>query len=137
MCLAVFVASDFPLPAVRWSAERPEFAVAPLAARQEPVRRRLARPHVAALWAHTGCGCGFSHQYEWDAEARRRSAAALSAYLADAARRGPVELAVCWDDEAEYERAPERRLRLSAAELAERDDWLGERSHVELLPPAG
>jgi len=136
MCLAVFVASDSPLPVVPWSTERPGFAVAPLAPRQEPVRQRLARPYVAALWAHTGCGCGFSPQLEWDAAARRRSAVALAAYLADAARRGPVELAICWDDGAEYARAPERRLRLSAAELAARDDWLAERSHIELLPPA-
>jgi hypothetical protein len=136
MCLAVFVASDSPLPAVPWSAERPGFAVAPLAPRQEPVRRQLARLHVAALWAHTGCGCGFSPEYEWDAGARQQSVAALAAYLAAAARRGPVELAIYWDDAGEYGRAPERRLRLSAAELTERDDWLVERSHVQVIPPA-
>jgi hypothetical protein len=134
MCLAVFVASDAPLPEEPWSAETPAFAVAPLAERQEPVRQQLARRHVAALWAHTGCGCGFSARLEWDAAARRRSVAALAAYMGAAARQGPVELAVYWDDADEYAGAPDRRLRLAAAELTERDDWLAERSRVEVVP---
>ena len=136
MCLALFIASDSPLPALPWSADQPAFAAVPLAARQAPVRRRLARPHVYALWAHTGCGCGFSAEWEWDAAARRQSVAALAAYVAGAAERGPTELAVCWDDAEEYERAPERRLRLAATELAERDDWLAERSHGEVVRAA-
>ena len=137
MCLTLLLASDAPLPAVPWSTERPAFAAVPLAARHEPLRRRFDRPHVVALWAHTGCGCGFSARLEFDEEARRASLSALAAYAADAARRGATELATLWDDAAEYERPPERRLRLSAAELAERDDWLAERSHVELSAAAG
>jgi hypothetical protein len=136
MCLGVFIASDHPLSGVPWSEEQPAFHAAPLAERDEPVRRQFARAHVASLGAHTGCGCGFSPEQEWDAAARRRSVAALAAYVAEAARAGPVELFVCWRDAAEYVAAPERRLRLAPGELAERDDWTAERSLVEIQPPA-
>lgn len=135
MCLALFVASAAPLPELPWSASEPAFAAVPLRERQEAVARRFGRPHVRVLWAHTGCGCGFSAVLEADAAARGRSLAALAAYAAEAVRHGPVELLVCWDDADEYERPAEHRLRLAAAELAERADWLAERSHVELVSP--
>lgn len=132
MCLAVFIASDHPLPSRPFSEERPAFNAGPLAEREEPVRRQFARAHVYSLGAHTGCGCGFSPQQEWEEPARRRSLAALADYVSAVVRTGPVELFVCWHDPAELEAAPERRLRLAAHELAEREDWTLERTLVEV-----
>ena len=132
MCLAVFIASDHPLPARPFSAAQPAFNAEPLTERETPVRRQFARPNVYSLGAHTGCGCGFSEQQEWEEPARRGSLAALADYVADAARAGPVELFVCWHDPAEFAAAPERRLRLAPHELAERDDWTAERTLIEV-----
>ena len=137
MCLAVFIASDHPLPLLPWSEREPAFSVAAVAEREHPVRRQFARAHVYSLGAHTGCGCGFSPEQEWDEPARRRSLAALANYVTAAVQAGPVELFVCWHDAAEYDAAPARRLRLAPRELAERDEWTAERSFVEIrLPPA-
>jgi hypothetical protein len=136
MCLAVFIASDHPLPERAWSEESPGLGVTPLPERDAPVRGQFARAHVYSVRAHSGCGCGFSPEQEWNETARRDSVTALVAYLTDVGRTGPVDLFVCWSDAADLEAEPKRRLRLAPAELGERSDWTAELTFVEIRSPA-
>jgi len=80
--------------------------------------------------SHTQCGCGFSSREEPEVADRRRSLEGLQAYLADATLRRSVELFVCWD--GDYAEDPRQRIQLQAKELAGRDDWLEERTFVEV-----
>jgi hypothetical protein len=136
MCLAVFISSDHQLPERPWADQSPGLGVSPLSERDESVRRQFERSHVYFVRAHSGCACGFSPEQEWNETARRESVAALSMYLQDALRSGPVDLFVCWHDAADFEAPPKQRFRLAPAELADRSDWTVERTFVEIQSAA-
>jgi len=130
MCLGVYLAAPDSLPEIQWSQERPAFNVGPITPDEASVRRHFSHPHVYYLGSHTQCGCGFSSREEPELADRRRSLESLQAYLADATLRGPVELFVCWD--GDYAEDPRQRIQLQAKELAGRDDWLEDRTFVEV-----
>jgi hypothetical protein len=134
MCLGVYLAAAVPLEPITWSPERPAFNVAGLTEHEDPVRRQFSQPHIYYLGSHSRCGCGFQASGDSDPAAGERSRAALAAYVGAARRMGPAELFVCWD--GAYAVAPERRLRLTAAELEAAADWTQELTFVEILEAA-
>ena len=133
MCLGVYLATAAPLETIDWAPEHRAFNVAGLTAHEEPVRRQFSQPHLYYLGSHSRCGCGFQAEGDGDPAAGKRSRAALAAYVGAARRMGPAELFVCWD--GDYASAPERRLRLTPAELESAADWTQELTFVEILEP--
>jgi hypothetical protein len=59
MCWVLYVAADLPLPLQPFDRVAPEFNVAVLTPREEPVRGQFSKPFVYRVGAHTLCGCGF------------------------------------------------------------------------------
>jgi hypothetical protein len=71
MCLAIYVASEVPLPVIPWDEARPAFHVCDATDDYfhptNPLRRHSDRPRFYALRSHDGCGCGFQwYGFEWD-----------------------------------------------------------------------
>jgi hypothetical protein len=123
MCMMVYVASNYPLPAAAWDEAHPAFHVAELSDRDEPVRRQFSKPCVYYAGSHEGCGCGFQYgQYEGFEEDPAALAAAqdsrrrLAEFLALALEhQSEVELFACWDGDQAAE--PEHRGRATPADL--------------------
>src|SRR5262249_19135495 len=60
MCVAVYIASDHPLPTVAWDEVRPAFHVAEAVFYPDnPVRRHVSKPCIYSAGSHGGCGCAF------------------------------------------------------------------------------
>ena len=124
MCLGLFLASDSELPLIEWNVDRPAFNVSGLLPSEESVRKHLKRSHVFALGSHTHCGCGFQRNEDNAPGDIAASRQALSEYVADASRRGPVDLYVCWNGEAQDELTAE--VTLSADALVTDENWIEE-----------
>ena len=56
MCLAVYLASDKPLPLVEWNEKQPKFNVLPLDDRDTQVTKQFRNPFVVYAGSHEGCG---------------------------------------------------------------------------------
>lgn len=102
MCMAVYIASNFPLPLVPWNKDQPGFHVADLHPGDERVRVQFSKPYVYYVGAHSGCGCGFAYgrhpEYEGDIEENRQSVIGLSQYLTKALEQNEtIELFACWE----------------------------------------
>jgi hypothetical protein len=123
MCLAVFIASDQPLPLVGWDEAEPAFNVMPVSEHEEVVRRQFSLAYAVYAGAHTGCSCGFRSDDE-DPASLAQSRAALLKYIEEAAATGPVEVFACW--EGDWAESPRTRAERSFASLAREHDWLEE-----------
>ena len=105
MCLAVYIATDRPAPAVPWDEARPAFNTQPLTDTEHAVRARFRRANVMYLGAHTGCACGFSYGTRTASNAKpdevaaaRESTASLRRYLERLLQsETEVELFACWE----------------------------------------
>ena len=127
MCLAVFLASDRPLPLVPWQEARPSFNVTELEPDETRVRGRFSKRHVYYLGAYTGCSCGFTPDDEAEEDASLRSREDLVRYVTEAlAASGgaTLELFTCWDDD--YLEPAARRLEIGPEELRDPDLWFDE-----------
>jgi hypothetical protein len=96
MCLAIYVGTTVELPLVAWT-DRPAFHVDALEGHRE-VRRRIDRPFLYDVGAHTGCACGFVEPAPSDDEHASWSTSidAFSEWLRGAVDGGPIEVLVCW-----------------------------------------
>ena len=134
MCLAVFLASSSWLPPVPFIEGTSYFHVSELNEDDETVRSHFTAPNVVYVGAHGGCGCGF--QPEWGDDDRlnwdkaERSLSELVDYISQHVNDS-AELFVSW--EGEWNLPPLHRLEMSVRELAERIDWLEQRTHVSLV----
>ena len=109
MCMAVYIASDYPLPLIQWNKDAPAFHVSELTTDEndERVRVQFSKPYIYYVGAHTGCGCGFEYgkypDYEDSVEESRQSVIRLAEYLTKAVEENNnIELFACWEgDQAE------------------------------------
>jgi hypothetical protein len=129
MCLGVYLASDESLDLLPFQAGAPSFNVTGLEPFKAGVRQILTRAFVYALGAHTQCGCGFLSEAESEPERVAKSRRELSAYVAEAVTKGPVELYTCWNGDAGE---PTQVFELSPNELQSQDHWLVEGSLVRV-----
>lgn len=60
MCMAVYLASDVPLPLIPWDEGNPSFNTMELSDYEQPFMEQFTKPHVYYLGSYTGCSCGFS-----------------------------------------------------------------------------
>lgn len=131
MCMALYLASDRPLPLIEQreipkdalsSPARPReaqrFHTALLRPEQEVVRSHFSLPHVLYAGSYEGCGCGFNFGRDQDAEddeghliAARESVAELARYVQDSRVR---EIYSCWFDDESKPTALERTVTLDA-----------------------
>ncbi len=118
MCLTIYLGADQAQELVSWDPKHPGFNVSVLRTWQRKLVRRLDKPFLYEIGAHTGCGCGFLRDEDEDQRKERSSIAALVSYLAAAAAPGPVELLVCWIGDETKEAVS---LSLSAAAIEDLD----------------
>jgi hypothetical protein len=134
MCLAVYLASSSWLPSVPFIEGTSYFHVMELTEHDDSVRSQFTAPNVVYVGAHEGCGCGF--QPDWDDEFRpvwdkaQRALSELVDYISQHVS-GHAELYVSWEDE--WHLPALHHLEMGVRELAERQDWLDQRTHVSLV----
>ena len=119
MCLALYIASDHPLPVVQqreipkdaihsptWPSEAQRFYTAILTPEEEVVRSHFSHTYVLYAGSYEGCSCGFNFGREYpehetdedDLTAARESVAELVRYVRESKVQ---EIYSCWfDDEA-------------------------------------
>ncbi len=148
MCMALYIASDRPLPLTKqpeypkdctssptWPREAQRFHTATLQEKQEAVRFHFGYPHVLYAGSYEGCGCGFNYGREYpeaedDAEhltAARESVAELVRYVRDS---GVREIYSCWFDDEGKPTARERTVAPEA--LASPDFVFGEQELLRI-----
>lgn len=125
MCLAVFIASDHPLPLVAQTSP-PSFSVEELAERSLAITDRFPDGWcVRYAGSTTGCGCDF----RGTDSAPSRSA--LRDYLSSLPPSAQVRIHVCWEGD---ESAPlEEQVSATADDLATNDDAFGEGFLITLV----
>ncbi len=64
MCLALYIASNKPLPVIPWDPKKPTFHVVNLPESMRAVRKLLPYPHVYYVGSHEGCSCAFNYEHE-------------------------------------------------------------------------
>ncbi len=138
--MAVYIASDSPLPLLPWQQETPAFNVSELTEHEEVVRRHLGLPHIRQAGSHTGCGCGFNEGREHpevyaDPAAERADALESSSRLADYVREHRVgQIYSCWSgDEGE---PPEFERPVKPEALVAADFFFRERELLTIDHPA-
>jgi hypothetical protein len=119
MCLAVYVASDVPLPKSDWNEHAPAFYLKPVSERAG-VRKQFLYSRVYYAGSHEGCGCGFlkdgadGQELERRQENYRSLADVLSAATGTGAQ---LQLFTCW--EGDQTKSPRTTGLISLEELIE------------------
>ena len=117
MCLAVYLASNKPLPVIAWDEKAPAFYLEAID-EAEPVRAQFAYAHVYYAGSHEGCGCGFSKDGVADDEfeQHQQNYVALGRTVRDALDHGAeLQIFTCWEGEQTNE--PQSVLSVSPATL--------------------
>lgn len=65
MCLALYLASNKPLPVIPWDPKKPTFHVVTLAESLGAVRKLLPYRHIYYVGSHEGCSCAFNYEHEF------------------------------------------------------------------------
>jgi hypothetical protein len=109
MCLAVYIASDKPLPIVPWEERRPSFHVHDLTKDpdDEAVRQQFEMAHVHYMGSDEGCGCGFLKEWKEakDLELVEKNYSELADYVRGALDGGAkVQMFSCWGGDESSER---------------------------------
>jgi hypothetical protein len=143
MCVAVYIASDKPLPLIPFDVGKPAFNVSEIGERSATVKQQFTKPHVYYVGSHTGCGCGFQNHSDMygtdfgtDPEeivAGRESRQRLAEYLRAAlATQESLELFASWEGDEEYEPAS-RGVIVPEDLVDEHTYFLGQNSEPEFL----
>jgi hypothetical protein len=118
--MTIYLATDDAQVSIPWDKANPALNVAPMK-RNRVVRRRLTKPHLYEIGAHTGCGCGFLAVDGDDKQEEARhsaSMAGLRSLLESATANGNAQLLVCWIGD---EQKPARSLAVTPVEVARLD----------------
>lgn len=105
MCRYVYLASDAPLPLIKWDEGQPAFNVAELLDYDREVAKQFTKSNIVFLGAHTGCSCGFycdsepptNESEEIEDRAARESMQTLIRYLSQQAQKSSLEMFTCWN----------------------------------------
>jgi len=133
MCLAVYIASNKPLPLVNWNNDRPRFHVLAISEEDKGIAKQFKNKNVVYAGSHEGCGCGFFKEGEEGEKLKIRQAnyEELAYYLSSLKFSGAkLELFSCWEgDQAE---TPEFRERISLATLVSPEFQFKEKAYYEI-----
>ena len=121
MCLAVYIASDKPLPLISWVEERPSFYVEEVKKDEAGVKKQFKYQYIYYAGSHEGCGCGFFKEGEVGDELAQveENYNNLSAYLKKSKETGAkLQLFSCWEGDQKAE--PEHREEIDEENLNEK-----------------
>ena len=121
MCLAVYIASDKPLPLVSWDEEKPSFYVEEVQKNETGVKKQFKYEHIYYAGAHEGCGCGFFKDGEVGDELAQveENYKNMSAYLKMAKEKGAkLQIFSCWEGDQTAE--PDHREEINEENLNEK-----------------
>lgn len=133
MCLAVYIASDKPLPLVEWNEDQPKFHVLVVTKEDGKIAKQFKYKNIAYAGSHEGCGCGFFKEGEEGQELKIRQAnyEALAYYLTSLKFSGSkIELFSCW--EGDQGKEPEYREKVTLKELVAPEFEFKEKAHYEI-----
>ena len=140
MCLALYVASDKPLPLIPWNESLPDFTVIHLIEEDQKVVAHFSKPCIYFVATKLGCACDFQYgqydQAEEQEEAEGRSSVRqLSEYLAQETQRvGGLEMFCCM--EGDQEKAPTSHAELHPSDFGGEAFTLVEGQWARVLPDA-
>lgn len=120
MCLAVYIASNKPLPLISWVEEKPAFYVAELSENEAAVKIQFKYQYIYYAGSHEGCGCGFFKDGEVGEELAlvEVNYKDFSAYLKKAKELGAsIQIFSCWEGDQTSE--PEYKEEISEESLNE------------------
>jgi len=134
MCLAVYLASNKPIPLVEWNDAAPRFNVVPITDDELLVKKQFRNQNVVYAGSHQGCGCGFFKegasgeelllvQANYDSFVRY-----LGELMSDGAN---IEIFCCWEGDQGSE--PEFKERLSLAALGSESFEFKEKAYYEIV----
>ena len=133
MCLAIYIASNKPLPLVEWNEKQPKFHVMAVTKEDGNIEKQFKNTNIAYAGSHEGCGCGFFKEGEEGQELNVRQANydALGYYLSSLMLGGSeIEIFACWEgdqgEEADF------REKISLKELAEPEFQFKEKAYYEI-----
>ena len=133
MCLAVYLASDKPLPLVEWDEDHPRFNVVLITKYEKVVKKQFRNPNVVYAGSHQRCGCGFFKEGEGGEElaAIQTNYGSLVYYLNELMSSGAsIEIFSCWEGDQGSE--PETKERLSLATLGSDGFEFKEKAYYEI-----
>jgi len=134
MCLAVYLASDKPLPLIEWNEEKPSFYVKELTPPEESVKTQFDIPHIYYLGSDEGCGCGFFKRGRESDELGRAEGnySQLASYLKNARSMGARnQIYSCW--EGDQNAKAEFRKKIDLKRLNEKNFEFKEGTLYEIL----
>ena len=133
MCLAVFFASNKPLPLVEWDKENPAFNVQELNAHERKIQAQFKSTNIVYVGSSQGCGCGFFKDGVVDEELRivQKDYDSLVSYLKKLQVRGTkLEMYSCW--EGDFKEAPESMHKVTLNDIAALKFEFQERAYHEI-----
>lgn len=134
MCLAVYIASDKPLPLISWVEEKPAFYVEEVRKDEACVKKQFKYQHIYYAGSHEGCGCGFFKDGEVGEELSQaeENYNKLSYYLKKAKESGAkLQIFSCW--EGDQTAKPEYREEINEGILNEKQFEFKEKALYEVV----
>lgn len=122
MCLAVYLASDKPLPLIEWSEKEPSFYVGELTKFDKSVKIQFEFPYIYYIGSHEGCGCGFFKEGREKEEVRRaeENYSQLVSYIKNAQSTGTKnQIYSCWEGDQDSD--PEFRENIDLSCLTDKN----------------
>jgi hypothetical protein len=134
MCLTVYLASDIPLPLIKWSKDKPSLHVKGLTPSKDSVKTQFEIPHIYYLGSNEGCGCGFFKRGRdgYALKSSEENYSQLNVYLKKAKSLGAqIQIYACWDGDENTE--PEFRNKIELEHLIESNFEFKENTLYEIL----
>jgi hypothetical protein len=118
MCLAVYLASDQPIPLIQWNNLEPSVSIQTLHERDRFVQNKFTYSNTYYVGSHEGCGCGFLKNWleGEEFEEHQVNYSILANIIQKAVSQGSkAELFVCW--EGDQDQLPIRSEEITVEEL--------------------
>ena len=134
MCLAVYIASDKPLPLISWVEEKPSFYVEEAKNDNTGVKKQFKYQYIYYAGTHEGCGCGFFKDGEVGEELAKveENYTNLSVFLKNAKESGAkLQIFSCWEGDQTAE--PEFREEINEENLNEKEFEFKEKALYQVV----
>jgi len=134
MCLAVYIASDKPLPLISWVEERPSFYVEEATNDKTGIKKQFNNQYIYYAGSHEGCGCGFFKDGEVGEELAQveENYNNLSSYIKKAKESGAkLQIFSCWEGDQADE--PEHSEEITEQNLIEKQFEFKEKTLYKIV----
>ena len=134
MCLAIYIASDKPLPLISWVEEKPSFYVEDANNNNAGVKKQFKYQYIYYAGSHEGCGCGFFKDGEVGDELAKveENYTNFSEFIKNAKKSGAkLQIFSCWEGDQTAE--PEFREEINEANLNEKQFEFKEKALYQIV----